>query len=151
MKKENIKSPKNKALQQSEDRWIDVHNDDVMRKMGFLRPFDQTPRDESVWRKTPNEKRILRNVKHVGKNEDTHFHSIPHKHIPVRAKLIIQLKKNKKYPNTTYSIECWMSDIPDILSRYQTINPKTKYIEFIVSRYYFNGKTYTLNELPFWQ
>ena len=40
MKKENSKSPKNKAIQQEEDRWIDVHNDDVMREMGFLRPLD---------------------------------------------------------------------------------------------------------------
>lgn len=151
MKKENAKSPKNKAIQQEEDRWVDVHNDDVMREMGFMKPFNQAPRDESVWRKTPNERRILRNVKHVGKNEDMHFHSTPHKHIPVRAKLIIQLKKNRKYPNTTYSTECWMSDIPDILSKYQVINPKTKYAESAVARYSFNGKTYAPNERPFWR
>lgn len=151
MKKENSKSPKNKAIQQEEDRWINVHNDDVMREMGFLRPFPQAPRYESVWRKTPNERRLLRNVKHVGKGEDMHFHSVPYKHIHVRAKLIIQLKKNKKYPNTTYSTECWMSNIPDILAKYQVTNPKTKYSESAVARYSFNGKIYAPNELPFWR
>lgn len=151
MKKENSKSPKNKAVQQEKDCWIDVHNNDVMREMGFLRPLPQAPRDESVWRKTPNERRLLRNVKHVVKGEDMHFHSVPHKHIHVRAKLIIQLKKNKKYPNTTYSTECWMSDIPDILDKYQVTNPKTKYSESAVVRYSFNGKTYAPNELPFWR
>lgn len=151
MKKENSKSPKNKAIQQEEDRWIDVHNNDVMREMGFLRPFPQAPRDESVWRKTPNERRLLRNVKHVEKGKDMHFHSVPHKHIHVRAKLIIQLKKNRKYPNTTYSTECWMSDIPNILAKYQVVNPKTEYSESAVARYSFNGKTYVPNELPFWR
>ena len=151
MKKENIKSPKNKAIQDNSNHWIDVHNDDVMREMGFLRPFDQAPRDESVWRKTPNERRLLRNVKRSGKIKNIHFHSIPYKHIPVRAKLIIQLKKNRKYPNTTYSTECLMGDIPDILSQYQIINPKTKYVESAVDRYSFNGKVYAPNELPFWK
>ena len=145
MKKENSKSPKKGNPAVEEDRWIDVHNDDVMREMGFFRPFNQAPRDESVWRKTPNERRILRNVRHVGKSEDMHFHSAPHKHIPVRAKLIIQLKKNKKYPKTTYSTECWLSDITDILSKYQVINPRTKYAESAVAKYSFNGKTYAVS------
>lgn len=151
MKKENTKSPKKAIQKKEEDRWIDVHNDDVMREMGFFRPFNQSPRDESVWRKTPNERRLLRNVKRQGKGNDMHFHSAPHKHIPVRAKLIIQLKKNKKYPNTTYSTECFMSDIPDIISQYRVVNPRTNYSESVVAKYSFNGRTYAPNEVPFWR
>lgn len=150
MKKENTKSP-NKAVQQEEDRWIDVHNDDVMREMGFFRPFNQTPRDESVWTKTPYERRILQSVKHTyGKKEDMHFHSIPAKFIKVRGKLIIQLKKNKVFPKTTYSIECWQSDIPNILSKYTITNNKLKITESIVAKYTWHGKTYYPGELPFW-
>lgn len=142
MKKENSKQ---------QDGWIDVHNDEVMQKMGLLRSSLQSVRDESVWRRTPNEKRILRNIKYIGRKRDMHFHSIPHAFIPVRAKLIIQLKKNKTYPKTTYSTECWMSDIPEILMKYQVVNPRTKFAESAVVKYSFDGKTYAPNELPFWK
>lgn len=150
MKKENTKSP-NKAVQQEEDRWIDVHNDDVMREMGFFRPFNQAPRDESVWTKTPYERRILQSVKHsCNKNEDMHFHSTPAKFIRVPGKLIIQLKKNRVYPKTTYSTKCWQSDIPSILAQYVITNHKLNITESVVAKYTWNGKTYYPGELPFW-
>lgn len=149
MKKESIESPKKEAIRKEENIRIDVHNDEVMRNMGFLRPLNQAPRDASVWTKTPNERRLLRNVKHIGRRGDMHFHSVPFKHSPVRNKLIIYLKKNKKYPKTTYSIECWMSDIPDILMQYQATDSKTKYTKSVVAKYSFNGKTYAPNELPY--
>lgn len=150
MKKENTKSP-NKAIQQEEDRWIDVHNDDVMREMGFFRPFNQAPRDESVWTKTPYERRILQSVKHSrDKNEDMHFHSTPEKFIKVPGKLIIQLRKNRVFPKTTYSTECWQSDIQDILSKYVVTNHKLKITKSVIAKYTWNGKTYYPGELPFW-
>ena len=105
MKKENTKSPKNKAIQQEEDLWIDVHNDNVMREMGFLRPFNQAPRDESVWTKTPNERRLLRIAKSACKKEDMHFYTVPRKFIPLQGKLIIYLRKNKVYPKTAETSE----------------------------------------------
>lgn len=149
MKKEISKSP-NKAVQQEEDRWIDVHDDNVMREMGFFRPFDQAPRDKSVWSKTPYERKLLNYYRHSVK-EDMHLHSIPRKHIPVRAKLIIQLKKNKDFPFTTYSTKCWMHEIGDILSMYYARNNKTGYTESVVSKYTFNGRTYAPDERPFWE
>lgn len=150
MKKENTKSP-NKAIQQEENRWIDVHNDDVMREMGFFRPFNQVSRDESVWTKTPYERRIFRSVKHTyNENKNMHFHSIPAKFIKVHGKLIIQLRKNKSFPKTTYSTECWQSDIQDVLSKYVITNHKLKITESVVAKYTWNGKTYYPGELPFW-
>lgn len=133
-----------------EDRWVDVHNDDVMRSMGFFRPFDQSPRDISVWTKTLKERKLLNSMKCKGKSNNGHFYNIPNKHIPVKAKLIIQLKRNKKYNKSTYSMICWMNEIPEILSQYQISNPKTKRSESIIVKYSFNGKTYSPNELPFW-
>lgn len=150
MKQETTKSPKNKAIQQEEDRWINVHDDNVMREMGFFRPFNQSPRDESVWTKTPNERRLLRAVKHSCKDEDMHFHATPHKFIKVPGKLIIQLRKNNVFPKTTYSTKCWQSDIPEILSRYVINNKRLNISESAVLKYTWNGKTYNYNELPFW-
>lgn len=149
MKQENSKSPKNKAVQKEEDRWIDVHNDDVMREMGFTRPFIQAPRDASVWTKNPHEKHILKLVRNQVKLEMRPY-SLPVKHIPVRTKLIIQLKKNKKFPKTTYSVECWQHEISSILRKYVRRNSKTGYIESLVAKYTFNNRTYGPNERPFW-
>lgn len=148
MKKETTKSPKNKAIQK-EDRWIDVHNDNVMREMGFMRPFNQTPRDKSVWQKTPNERRLLRNVKHSVRNRDMHFHTAPAKRATVRTKLIIHLKSNKVFPKSTYSQECLNTHISDALGRFQVTNPKTGNSKSIVAKYSYNGRTYALNEIPY--
>lgn len=43
--------------------WIDVHNDDAMRKAGLWRPYDVTPRDPNVWTKTKKEKEALKRAK----------------------------------------------------------------------------------------
>lgn len=135
------------VTKQKESTWIDVHDDNVMREMGFLRPFLQTPRDKSVWTKTPQEHRAIKKVKY---SSDMHFHSIPTKIINVPGKLIIQLKKNKSFPKTTYSIECIQSDIPRIVSKFVVKNNKLKTFENIISKYTWNGKTYQYGELPFW-
>lgn len=149
MKKENIKSPKKGNPVEEEDRWIDVHDDDVMREMGFLRPFNQTPRDESVWTKTPYERRILKKVRHSCKGEDMHFHLTPKKVIRVRGKLVINLLKNKRFRKTTYSTECWQHEIPEILAKYCVTNRKTGYSTSIVRKYSWNGKAYNPSDVPF--
>jgi hypothetical protein len=138
---------KNQNAQKVEDRWIDVHNDEVVIKMGLMRCPEATPRDQSCWTKTPNERRLLKTLRHSCKT-NMRFYSIPERHIPVQDKLIIQLKKNKKYPKTTYSIECQQNDISRILSNY-TINAKGV-TQSVVKNYIFNGKTYAPNEIPFW-
>lgn len=149
MKQETTKSPKNKAIQQDEDRWINVHDDNVMREMGFFRLFNQAPRDESVWTKTPNERKLVRDKKHSYKTGDGHFHTVPRKFIKVRGKLIVQLRKNKVFSKTTYSTECWQSDIQYILSKYIITNYKLRISESVVAKYIWNGKTYYPGELPF--
>ena len=147
MKQENVKSP-SKAPQRDEDRWIDVHDDELMIELG-IRPPHAALRDKSVWTKTPYEKRILRSERCKHK-ERIHFHSVPRKSIPVKAKLIIYLKKNKKFPHTTYSTECMQHEIGDILFNYYSRNRKTGYNECLVTKYVYNGKTYAPNERPFW-
>lgn len=147
MKKENIQSP-SKAPQRDEDRWVDVHNDALMVELG-IRPAMLSPRDKTVWTKTPNERRLLKSLRRSSKGR-IHFHSVPEKSIPVRTKLIIQLVKNDKFPKTTYSTECWQHEIKNILLQYYKRNKKTGVNECLVSKYTYNGKTYAPNERPFW-
>lgn len=147
MKKENIQSP-SKAAQREEDRWVDVHDDALMVELG-IRPSMLAPRDKSIWSKTSNERRLLKTLRRSSK-ERIYFHSIPERSIPVRAKLIIYLKKNNKFPKTTYSTECWQNEIRSILLNYYQRNKKTGTNECLVSKYAYNDKTYGPNEKPFW-
>jgi len=143
-----MKKEVKKVIQHEEDCWVNVHDDALMVELG-IRPPKAVPRDPSVWTKTLKEKKLIASMKsqHKGK-----MHSVisSRRVIPVRAKLIIQLKKNRKFPHTTYSTICWQHQISDILSRYCIVNKKTNCIESVVSKYYYNGRTYKPNELPFW-
>lgn len=147
MKKENTQSP-SKASQREEDRWVDVHDDALMIELG-IRPAAPAPRDKSVWTKTPYEQRLLKSLRR-GSKERIYFHTIPGKSIPVRAKLVIQLKKNDKFPKTTYSTECWQHEIRSILLNFYQKDKKTGFNECLVSKYSYNEKTYGPNEKPFW-
>lgn len=144
--KENTKS---KMIKKEGDRWINVHDDDVVREFGLIRYFKQSPRDKSVWTKTSNERRLLNNSKHICRKENMHFNTIPTKHVVVRAKLIIQLKSNKVFQKTTYSFDCSNLSIESILGRFTITNPKTGYMESVVAKYSYNGKTYAPEERPF--
>lgn len=149
MKKETIESPIDEAAQDRDDRWVDVHDDAVMRELGYSR-FDVAPRDESVWTKTPRERELLKKLRPTWKGLNMHFHTRPRKFIKVPGKLIIQLRKNNVFPKTTYSTKCWQSNIPEILSRYVINNKRLNISESAVLKYTWNGKTYNYNELPFW-
>ncbi len=143
MKQEKTKSTHRK------DSWVDVHDDALMVELGIRQP-NATPRDKTVWTKTPNEKRILRNMRNSVRKEKIHFYTVPNKSIPVWDKLIIYLKKNKTFPNTTYSTKCWMHEIGDILSMYNQYNKKTDFYDNLVVKYSYNGKTYKPEERPYW-
>lgn len=135
MKKERLKKTAN-------DGKINVHDDELMVSLGMRYP-DLKPKDPSVWTKTPEEVRMLKVLRrrHKGK---MHFHTIPIKHIPVRARLIVQLKKNKIFPKSTYSSECYMHEIGDILSKYYQDK------NCLIVKYSYNGRTYEHWERPFW-
>lgn len=148
MKEENVKSPI-KATQGDEDRWVDVHDGALMVELGIY-PCLATPRDPSVWSKSRQEKKILRTLRctHKGK---MHLSTSPREVIPVRAKLIVQLKKNKRFPYTTYSTICGMHQIGDVLNFFRQWDRQNGMMVSIVAKYTFNGKTYKPNERPFWK
>lgn len=148
MKKENIKSP-SKAPQKYIDNWVDVHDNALMIELG-IRPRLATPRDSSVWTKSKQEKKLLKTLRRTHKDK-MRLSVIPRKAIPVQDKLIIQLKKNKQFPHTTYSTICSMHQIGDILNFFYQQDRQSKVMVNVVAKYTFNGKTYLPNERPFWK
>ena len=148
MKEENVKSPI-KATQSNTNLWVDVHDAALMIELG-IHPHPATPRDSSVWTKSKQEKKILRTLRcaHKGK---MYLGTSPRKVIPVQDKLIVQLKKNKRFPYTTYSTICYMHQIGDILNFFYQQDRQTKTAINVVAKYTYNGKTYKPNERPFWK
>lgn len=131
------------------DNKVDVRNQMLMIELG-MHPCFLAPKDPSVWTKSDYEKKMLRSLRRMYKGE-MHFHSIPIKSIPVQAKLIVQLKKNKQFPKTTYSFTCWMHQIGNILSSFHQTDKRTGTVTNVVAKYTYNGKTYSPNERPFWR
>lgn len=131
--KENFKNSS------QEITWVDVRDSALMVTLG-IHPRPAIPRDPSIWTKSEREKEVLRKIRHKEKFGKCRK---PVKVTPIYAKLIIYLKKNKRFPNTTYSIICGLHQIGDILYYF---NSKGS----IVSKYFYNGKTYKPEERPFW-
>lgn len=131
-------------MEKSESSWVDVHNDELMISLG-IRPPHLIQRNPSVWKKSEQEKKILKSRRRIHKRE-MHFNSVPQKSIPVIAKLIIYLRKNNQFSRTTYSTKCWQHDVDDILSNYRDSNSG----ESLVLKYVYNNITYQPNERPFW-
>ena len=147
MKQEEIRRP-SKATQNEEDFWVDVHDDALMVELGIRCP-NLALKDKSVWQRTSNERKMLKTLRHAYKRDMRTSVPSP-KSIPVRAKLIIYLERNKRFKNTTYSTTCWQHEIGDVLSYYCIRDKNTGIVESVVSKYSYNGKTYSPKERPFW-
>lgn len=132
-------------MSEKKSNWIDVHDDDLMVKLG-LRYSKAIPRDSSIWTKTAKEKKEIKKAR----NKQRLSTSIPPmKVIPVYDKIIIYLTKNDKFPNTVYSKKCWQYEIPKVLDMFSIVNSKGER-KSIVSKYFYNGKTYKPREYPYW-
>jgi hypothetical protein len=118
---------------------VDVHNSILMIDLGIHPPFIED-RDPEVWTKSVSEKELIKKMRRLHKGK-YHLGFPSKKEIPVQAKLIVQLKSNDKFPDSTYSSKCYMHQISDILSYYGLEN---------INKYIFNGTTYKPGELPFW-
>lgn len=121
---------------------VNVRNDEEMVRLG-IRPATVTPRDPSVWSKSAYEKRILRDAKYSCRGGNGHFYTVPTQRNKIYDKLIIQLKPNKVFNKSTYSMICGDTDVKRIVSGFTIENRKTKQPESLVIKYSFNGKTYT--------
>ena len=147
MKKDNVKKSFFKASTGDKDPWINVHDDDLMVSLGIRAPHLK-PRDPSVWQKTTAERKLLKKLRR--KNIRLSGWAAPSRSIPVQARLILYLKKNKVFSKSTYSSLCWQHNIPQVISRYALRSKKTGAITNLVSKYCYNGKMYNPGEFPFW-
>lgn len=139
---------KKETTKKKEIQSVNIHDDELMCKLGF-RPIKQVPRDKSVWSKTQNEHRILKDIKYSAKKEDMHFHTIPPKRATICSKLIVYLEPNKVFPKSTYSQECFNTHINDVLGKFRVFDSKVKLTRSVVVKYSFNGRTYGPDELPY--
>lgn len=135
------------SVKDTKSSWIDVHNADLMIKLGIQCPYAE-PRDSSVWTKTSYDKKSLQIAKSKNK-EKMRSSVVPRKTTPIYSKLIICLKPNNRFEHTTYSIVCGLHQIGDYL-QYFSDNDKQKNTYSVVDKYYYNGKTYSPTERPFW-
>lgn len=137
---------------------VDVYNDYEMVSLGIRKPVF-TPRDPLVWTKTPKEKKALKKLRNK-KYPFARGFPKDSKAIPVKSKLIITIKKNNKFKfiddnkniqyKTTFSYVCYQSEIPKILSFFTAYN-KDFGMESLVIKYYWNGKEYSPDVLPYWR
>lgn len=130
--------------QREEREPVDVTNDAMMVAEG-IRPANALPRDKSVWSKTSSEKIALRMAKARDNSKFTTRWGSKGRSVSVVSKLTFHVVPTKElplgtFPKTTYSFNCTLSSIQRILSGFGNA----------VQQYYWNGKTYTTAELPFW-
>lgn len=140
-----------------EDRWIDVHNHDLMVGLGMRQPLYRG-RSLSVWEKTPEERKQLEQLKARCTTILPRQWPYTKTRKPFYAKLIVKVRPTNKYKfvdkhgntqkKTTFSHKSvCVSDITSILSKYYVWKDKAR--QSIVISYNWNGKEYAPNELPY--
>lgn len=137
---------------------VSINDKDFMISLG-IHPKNAEPRDPSVWTKTDKEKTDLKKMRLRHKKNRMTGSISYERPIPFYDTLIVHIKADSSYAvkrnkdgspdrstiKTTHSIKCGQSDIPFILAKF--VNTKG---DNIVTKYRWNGKTYSPSELPFW-
>jgi hypothetical protein len=130
---------------------VNIYDLQEMIALGYRNPL--TPRDQTVWTKTPYEKRLIKQAKHRYKNyEFATSWGFKKPAIPCKAKLIIQIYKNPGFlkkngynkEHLTFSYVCGQSEIPYILSKFMEGDKS------LIRWYKYNDKYYKASELPFY-
>ena len=139
-----------------EERWVDVHNHELMVYLGVRNPFYKG-RDPKVWEKTKEERKQLEQLK-------ARCTTILPKGWPAEEPrsqfsfdLIVRIRPSNKFKfkdkhgndqkKTYFSHKnVCLSDIPNILAKYYVWKDKSR--QTLVISYTWNGKTYAPNELP---
>lgn len=131
-----------KNIKEKEIEWIDVHDDDLMVKLGIRNP-NITPRDPSVWTKTQKEKKLLKKLRNIYKNAnlgakrstDSHGYLLVYIKPDIKNAIkVINGIPNKGTIKTTFSFLCNKYNIKDIL------NDMSK--KYSVVKYRWNGHDY---------
>lgn len=131
-------------IQEEEFNMQDIVNDPyAMFNEHIWLTLPATPRDPSVWTKTPKEKAILKRMRKYRFNLGNWGGPVAKG--PVKYRLTIHLASTKPYSvktrkgvkvvcQTTVSTMCYPEDVADIVAIYRRNND--------VRKYHYNGKTY---------
>ena len=138
MKKETIKETPEERFKRLRIKDL---TDDAFMVAEHLRQPSVTPRDPSVWSKTPKERKLWKRYRRFP--APSYQWPAPAKSIPIPGTLVVYVKGGKMNPKNTFSHKCIQSDIPFLLSKYKTEKSQ-------VTKYSWNGKTYAPDCLPFW-
>lgn len=139
-----------------EERWVDVHNHELMVFLGMQQPSYEG-RDPSVWSKTPAERKQLAQLKSrcttilpngwPADEPRLHFYSNLIVRIRPSNKFKFRDKHGNEQKKTYFSHKnVCLSDIQNVLSKYYVWKDKAR--QSLVISYVWNGKTYSPNELP---
>lgn len=139
-----------------EERWIDVHDHDLMVALGMQQPYYEG-RDPKVWEKTEKERELLKQMKARCTTILPRQWPYIEARSPFSAKLIVRIRPSNKFKfKDRHGIEqkktyfshknVCESDISNILAKYYVWKDKAR--QSLVISYEWNGKTYSPNELP---
>lgn len=139
-----------------EERWVDVHNHELMVFLGMRQPLYRG-RDSRVWTKTKEERKLLEQLKArcttilpTGwpyTEPRSHFYSDLIVRIRPSNKFKFKDKHGNEQKKTYFSHKnVCLSDIRNILDKYYVWKDKAR--QTLVISYVWNGKTYAPNELP---
>ena len=139
-----------------EDRWVDVHNHELMVFLG-CRPDFYEGRDPKVWEKTDAERKLLQQMKARCTTILPTGWPWTSPRSRFSAKLIVRIRPSNKFKfkdkhgneqkKTYFSHKnVCETDIPNILEKYYVWKDKAR--QTLVISYEWNGKTYAPNELP---
>lgn len=154
----NLKNELPLQVNEEEDVWVDVHDHELMVSLGIHLPYYKG-RDSKVWEKTSKEKELLKQMKARCNNTMPKSWGLfnPNRY-PFYSKLIVRIRPSNKFKfkdkhgneqkKTYFSHKnVCVSDIPNILSKYYVWKDKSR--QSLVISYYWNGKTYRPEELPY--
>ena len=139
-----------------DERWVDVHNHELMVLLGFRQPLYKG-RNSTVWEKTPAERKLLKQMKARCTTILPNGWPWTEPRSQFFSNLIIRIRPSNKFKfqdkhgneqkKTYFSHKnVCETDIPNILAKYYVWKDKSR--QSLVISYTWNGKTYTNNELP---
>ena len=134
-----------KNLKEKEIEWVDVHDDELMVKLGIRNP-NVEPRDPSVWTKTAKEKKLLRKLRNIhkrkslGAKRSTNNHGVLLVYVKPDIKNAIKVFNgipNKGTIKTTFSFICNRYNINDIIDEMNK--------QYDVVKYRWNGHDFFIH------
>lgn len=131
------------TVEERKIEWTDVHDSALKISLG-IEPPDMSPKDPTVWTKTPKEKKLLKKYRKRHKKDILVSGCAPIRHTPIYGTLIVYIL-GKKLPKTTFSYYCNLAEIREVLNKF-----RGKSGQSTVRYYIWLGKRYDVTQTPYW-